>query len=269
MTTGYVLALCMSPQDGAQTTSETTESSENIIRHRDISCTERWHWDTQDVEAEGAALLCDDTKTAVTFHPHWSNGTAGIRATRPLAGEFNYWEIHVGDRVFGTSLMFGLTTKKARLMSKEFKNLIGEDIHGWGLSHKGHLYHNGISSYYCKPFKEYTPVVVGILVDRKRGEITYFKDGVNLGVAFKNVNQVQEDMYPTISSTAAKTYMSLGLRVRTFVDLQDRCRHIIAQSLGELAPASQGMISEDIADKVASLPLPARVKDFIRCGMHS
>ena len=42
------------------------------------------------------------------FHPNWSNGTAGVRGTRVLNGGRFYWEINVSQRIFGTSMMFGI-----------------------------------------------------------------------------------------------------------------------------------------------------------------
>lgn len=38
------------------------------------------------------------------------------------------------------SMMFGIGTKNVRLHINVFKNLLGEDEHGWGLSHKGYYY---------------------------------------------------------------------------------------------------------------------------------
>ncbi|KAH9504629.1 SPRY domain-containing SOCS box protein 3 [Bulinus truncatus] len=193
MATEYILALCLSEESAEPPGAGVKDESKEIIRQRNISCPESWHWKDshEDGGTVGVSLQCDQTRTAVTFHPNWSNGTAGVRATAPLVGDVNYWEIHVGDRVFGTSLMFGVTTKRARLQSNEFKNLIGEDANGWGLSHKGFVYHNGVSTYYCKPFKEYTPVVVGILLDVKKAEITYFKDGLSLeNVSFSDDSSI-------------------------------------------------------------------------------
>ena len=54
------------------------------------------------------------------------------------------------------------------------------------------------------------------------GTLTYYKDGVNLGVAFTGLNEVKEPVYPIICSTAAKTEMSLGVLKRDFLNLQDR-----------------------------------------------
>ena len=52
------------------------------------------------------------------------------------------------------------------------------------------------------------------------GTLTYFQDGVSLGVAFTGLDKITEPLYPMICSTAAKTEMSLGVMRREFVSLQ-------------------------------------------------
>ena len=59
-----------------------------------------------------------------------------MRGTRVLNGGRFYWEIHVSQRIFGTSMMFGIGTREARLHVDAFVNMLGEDEHSWGLSHK-------------------------------------------------------------------------------------------------------------------------------------
>ena len=54
-----------------------------------------------------------------------------------LNGGKHYWEVRLENRVFGTSMMIGVGTKKCRLHADAFVNVIGEDDQGWGLSHKG------------------------------------------------------------------------------------------------------------------------------------
>ncbi len=57
------------------------------------------------------------------------------------------------------------------------------------------------------------------------------QDGVNLGVAFNGLNEVAEDLYPVVCSTAAKTEMALGVTKREYESLQDRCRAVILAHL--------------------------------------
>lgn len=87
-------------------------------------------------------------------------------------------------------MMFGIGTKNARLHANLFRNLLGEDRNGWGLSHKGLLWHNGLMLHYTKRFKENQSTVVGILFDGIDGTLTYYKDGQCLGVAFRGLNEV-------------------------------------------------------------------------------
>ncbi|XP_012946356.1 SPRY domain-containing SOCS box protein 3 [Aplysia californica] len=235
------------------------------LQKHDALCKEAWEWSETD-KSYDASLHGDDNKAAVTFHPFWSNGTAGIRANRPLVGDINYWEIHIGDRIFGTSLMFGVTTQKARLQANDFKNMIGEDIHGWGLSHRGRTHHNGMSSFFCRSFPEHTPTIVGILLDRRRGDMSFYKDGVCLGQEkereraspFQGLDRVESDLYPTICSTAAKSAMMVGTRYRSFLNLQDRCRHVVAGSV--LAGCE---FKGDRVVRAQELPVPRKMKDYI------
>ena len=118
-----------SVQDDDTTNAETDQKNldcEEILRRNAIHCRLGWLWNQGDSSKEVCVTDEGGCKTGVTFHPHWSNGTAGIRSYEPLLGDFNYWEIHVGNRVFGTSLMFGVSTKKARLHANEFTNMLGK-----------------------------------------------------------------------------------------------------------------------------------------------
>lgn len=70
----------------------------------------------------------------VNFHIDWSSGTAAIRGNKPINIYRNckyYWEVLLKDRIFGTSMMIGLTTSKAKLYSDSYINLIGENKFGW------------------------------------------------------------------------------------------------------------------------------------------
>ncbi|EEB20512.1 SPRY domain-containing SOCS box protein, putative, partial [Pediculus humanus corporis] len=100
---------------------------------------------------------------------------------------------------------------------------------GWGLSHKGLLWHGGKWSPFTKPFRENEPTTIGILFDGVAGTLTYYKDGQNLGVAFRGLHKCTEPLYPFVCSTAAKTEMILNEQRREFVNLQDRCRNIIVK----------------------------------------
>ncbi|CAN8002035.1 unnamed protein product, partial [Ixodes hexagonus] len=183
---------------------------------------ESWVWNPKHKSPEVSLL----GPRRAQFHPQWSSGTAGVRGVRPLPrGRRAYWEVRVSQRVFGTSMMWGLCTARARLHADAFVDLLGQDQHGWGLSHKGLVWHAGRWRAFTRPFRENQATVVGMLFDGRRGTLTYYKDGRCLGVAFKDLHLVGEPLYPAACSTAAKTEMSMANARRDFVGLQDRYDH--------------------------------------------
>lgn len=179
---------------------------------------DKWSWDL--VHRSTEAIPFDNT---VLFHPIQSRGTAGIRGSRILNNGKFYWELKMVDRVFGTSIMFGIGTKEASLHSDIFKNLLGQDIHSWGLSHKGFLFHDEEVYRYTKSFENHKPVTVGILFDGIRGTLTYYIDNRCLGIAFDGLEKIKEPLYPIICSTVAETTISLGKTKRYLKNLQDLC----------------------------------------------
>lgn len=94
-----------------------------------------WTWSKRYRSKE--VVLSGHNSRTVHFHPNWSKGTAGIQGKRALNNGRYYWELHVSQRVFGTSIMFGIGTRSCRLHANAFRNMLGENEHGWGLSHKG------------------------------------------------------------------------------------------------------------------------------------
>lgn len=184
------------------------------------------------------------------FHPNWSSGTAGVRGTRVLNNGRYFWELRVSKRIFGTSIMFGIGTRMAKVHADAFINLLGADCHSWALSHKGLLWHNGRWRNYTKPFRENEATAIGILFDGIAGTMTYYKDGKCLGVAFRGLQDVKEPLYPIICSTAAKTEITLCAMRRDFVNLQDRCRSVIVKQVS----------SKEDLDK---LMIPSRIKNYL------
>lgn len=185
------------------------------------------------------------------FHPNWSSGTAGVRGTRVLNNGRYFWELRVAKRVFGTSIMFGIGTKAARVHADAFINLLGEDCNSWALSHKGLLWHGGRWYHYTKPFRENEATLIGILFDGIAGTLTYYKDGRCLGVAFRGLQEVKEPLYPIICSTAAKAQMTLSVMRRDFVSLQDRCRSVIIKFIANKR------------DDLQKLMIPTRIRLYL------
>ncbi|KAL4235567.1 hypothetical protein ACF0H5_003963 [Mactra antiquata] len=212
-------------------------------------CDDYWAWNKKDKSHE--VKLVGTRQQTAHFHPKWSNGTAGVRGTRCLNYGIHYWEVRLSQRLFGTSMMLGVGTKRARLHVDAFVNLVGEDEQSWGISHKGVAWHSGKSRTFTKPFRENEATTVGLLFDWNKGTLSYFKDGEYLGVAFTGLNHVDQELFPIVCSTAAKTEMTLGRRRRTYHSLQDRCRAAIVSKIRE-------------EKQIDTLPLPVRIRSFLK-----
>lgn len=121
-------------------------------------------------------MLSND-KLDVCFHPECSQSAAAIRGTKPFVkdGNYYYWEVTVFNKVYGTSVMFGLCTKQQRMDLYDYRNLIGLDENGWSLSHKGSIWHNNKFSQYTQAFPSEQSVTIGMLFDTQRGTLSYFK----------------------------------------------------------------------------------------------
>lgn len=158
-----------------------------------------------------ADCLVSEDGSSVRFHPTGSYGTRACLASEPLKrnGNYYYWEIRVLDQAYGTSVMFGLCTRGQQRIANDFCNLIGLDEQGWSMSHKGLIWHAGTSRPYSSPFPANRPVTIGLLYDSMSGRLSYFMDGRSLGVAFFGLNEIQEDLYPCVGSTAKNTVMVL------------------------------------------------------------
>ena len=150
-------------------------------------------------------------------------------------------------------MMFGVGTKRCRLHADTFVNMIGEDNQGWGLSHKGLLWHNGQWIQFTKPFSENTATTVGMLYDAKLGTLTYYRDGHCLGIAFTGLNCIKHKLYPMVCSTAAKTEMTIANQRRDYTSLQDRCREVILRNLNY----------EQLCSDLSALNLPSPMMRYI------
>ena len=217
-------------------------------------CEDHWSWNKNDKSHE--VHLYGPKQRIAHFHPNWSHSTAGVRGTRVLNGGRYYWEVNVSQRIFGTSMMFGVGTRRARLHVDAFVNMLGEEEASWGLSHKGLLWHAGHSKTYIKPFRENVATTIGIYFDGISGNLTFYKDGQCLGVAFAGLQDVTEPLYPIVCSTAAKTEMALGVLKRDFLSLQDRCRATVLAHLTH-------------EEQIDRLKLPLRIKHFISEGLEN
>ena len=123
----------------------------------------------------------------------------------------------MGSVLYGTDISVGVGTKHACYDSHEhsFVSIIGLDKNSWGYSYTGHLHHNDTSSrdgresptvYATRKWEPGS--IIGVHLDRWSGIIEFYLDRVPLGIAFRDLPKT-EDLYPLVSSTAAKSRMSL------------------------------------------------------------
>ncbi|XP_042881097.1 SPRY domain-containing SOCS box protein 3-like [Penaeus japonicus] len=223
-------------------------------------CDAWWRW-SQHHKSPEVRLYA---RTAL-FHPNWSHGTAAVRGSHDIRGGVHYWEVQVSQRLFGTAIMFGVCTASARLHADTFVSLVGEDENGWGLSHKGLVWHAGVWRRYTEPFRENKATTIGVLYDGERGTLGFYKDERWLGVAFSGLGAVTESLYPVVSSTAAKTELTLGTTRRGWAGLQDRARHALLSALAHphllytlpLPPALRTYLEDDLP------PSSANAKDAL------
>ena len=181
-----------------------------------------WTWD---IRSKPSQVWLTRLNRRATFFPllldsynYDSFGTAGVRGTHPINNSQSYWEIDVSRRTFGTNMMFGIGSINTRLnwtWTWDF-HLIGETNESWGLSHKGYLLHNGIIRKYTLPFEEGEPTTIGLHFDGEKGTLTYYKNGISLGIAFENLNKVNFELFPIICSSAQDSHMTLTTTKKDF-----------------------------------------------------
>ncbi|CAF0736182.1 unnamed protein product [Didymodactylos carnosus] len=161
----------------------------------------------------------------IMFHPRRSSSTCVLLGNCPLPSTGkHYWELFI-PAVYGTSIMFGVATKQQKLSCTGFKDLIGTDENGWGLSHNGYLWQNGTCKRYMKPLQVLESALIGLLYDSDNDTLSYTINGEHRGIAFKSLKNNNNNcfLYPAISSTSAQSIVILGHRCKTCSTLKENC----------------------------------------------
>ena len=163
----------------------------------------------------------------------------------------------MNQKIYGTSMMMGIGTANARLNAHDYRNMLGENKQSWGLSHEGLLWHNRKPKQYTEAFKDAT--IIGLYFDGST--LTYYKDGVSLGVAFTGLEDIKEPLFPIICSTASDTIMELGIRRRNFTTLLDQCRDIIQARIEHKENINKLMLPRTLKHYI-SVNFPAPLYDI-------
>ncbi len=186
-----------------------------------------WQWSGSNDEA---VVLSGDKKTVV-FHPECEScfETDAVRGDKPLkAKAFTYWEVTVLNNVNlnGTSVQIGIGNQRAKVNSIGYLNLLGVDKNSYGLTHDGQAWHSGRPKNFCQAWSKdmnNQTITIGCLFNGFTGQLSYYKNGVLLGVAFESID-MSESLYPMVSSTVAQSGFRLELACETFPSLKDMCR---------------------------------------------
>jgi len=175
-------------------------------------------------------LELSDNKKSVCFHSECAScfETNGVRSNKPLKrNALTYWEITLLNKnLNGTSLMIGVGTKQASLNKTGYLNLIGSDQSSWGLTHTGMIWHANQSTKFCDSFQTSnnnnndTITTIGCLYDGYNGQLSFYKNGIFLGIAFNNLF---DEIYPMCSSTVTQSVFRMDVCYQSFPSLEELC----------------------------------------------
>lgn len=154
--------------------------------------------------------------------------------------------------VYGTDMMIGIGSSVVNLNNSRtaFASLLGKDSESWGLSYLGTLQHRGeMKQFTTKLERDNT---VGLHLDMWHGTLSIYNDGKPCGIAFRGLQN--KELYPMLSSTAARTRMKLEKSCCLPTTLQYLCSAKIGSHISGI---------EDLE----RLPLPPGMKRYIEKNM--
>ena len=210
---------------------------------------DNWSWNVDKKAKE--VTLCDKNKDKATFPRKLSCCASGIVGTQALESKTHYWEVTVSNEMPATTLL-GICTAgaEADLTTLMCARDIMMNEECWMLLSSGMLRQDGKLRRF-KGFHDKQDTVVGMLLNRTQGTLSYFVDGVPLGVAFRGIQNVAQPLYPIVASSHC-TEITLGTRIsNSSGSLQDRCRTAIMDQLSSKAD-------------VQYLPIPTITKEYLQ-----
>ena len=131
-----------------------------------------------------------------------------------------------------------------------FASLLGRDSESWGLSYLGTIQHRGEMKQFTTKLER--DDVVGLHLDMWHGTLSIYNQGKACGIAFQGLHN--KELYPMLSSTAARTRMKLERSYSLPTTLQYLCCAKIANHISGI---------HDL-DK---LPLPPGMKRYLNTHM--
>ena len=217
-------------------------------------CVEYWSWDRNDQQTD--VIFQGGCNPSLTF-----NKDGMIYGTNALNSDWHYWEVKLENAAtngFLGNTSLGVATAKAVGDCRKRKYYSTYD-EGWMQSTRfSILYQQRVLHQRSIPQeKKFPPAIIGMFLDRQQGTLSYYVDGEPLGVKYRGLEQVEDELFPAIISNIG-VKVTLFRRVRNYHSLQDRCRGAI---LKELLYKCSTKPNTDL------LPLPTRMKDFLNDGL--
>ena len=232
-------------------------------------CLENWSWNKNEQSLE--VTFYDEDYSKIMFNCEQRACVAVIRGADALNSNSHYWEVKIDkpNEFCCSNTLLGVGTAKAALEFSRNRHVMDLLTHSgsWMLEcNYGSLRLDDVRQQdlplWCRIciFREFVKrkpkhpysLVIGMLLDKQQGTLSYYIDGVSLGVAYTGLEHVQDELFPLMASSHS-VEMTLGRRLRNYHSLQDRCRATIMKEL---------LHKSDID----LLPLPSRMKQFLNDG---
>ena len=177
-----------------------------------------------------------------------------------MNSDWHYWKVKLENTArngFLGNTSLGVATAKAVVDYREGKHDTMYD-EAWMLDTRfSILNQERVRHRRFIPLLRNFSTVIGMFLDRQQGTLTYYNDGEPLGVKYRGLEQVEDELFPAILSNIG-VKVTLIRRLRNYHSLQDRCRGAI---LKELLYKCSTKPNTDL------LPLPTRMKDFLNDGL--
>jgi len=194
----------------------------------EVSSPCEWSWRLPP-NSNGSSVQLSEGSSRVLFHPVYSSGTAVVQGDTPLARPLHhFWEVRMLSTLYGTDMMLGIATSKQDLVRHRhsFGSVIGHDQESWGFSYQGYIQQGGVKTDYGRRWKGGD--VIGVHYDSWRGTLEFMINREPLGIAFTGL-QTRGDLYPVVSSTAARSVMQLVTTHSVRNSLQFDCMNILTR----------------------------------------